>query len=182
MWGLEPHASFSIWMFSPWIQIVLQNLIFKLILIFTLFASIWNDCSKIFEHTPIFLWKCAISDVINGFMRNIYIDITCTCRSSLWIQAYQIYWNRTISSKVIAVYIFRIGRWGFVHPHLIFYPTAFPSYKIWSLENLNFPHSGPKMDCDTLRRQAMYGPCTVHLMRFLAYYVFSYNRRPIGAF
>jgi len=59
----------------------------------------WFSCSKflrqfqmtganIFEQTPYFLWKPAIHDASDGFMGNIYINITCS--SQFWIHAYQI--------------------------------------------------------------------------------------------
>jgi len=54
---------------------------------------------------------------INGFMGNIYINITCS--SPFWIQWCQMCLDWTIPPEVRAVYIFWLGGWGY-EPHASF--------------------------------------------------------------
>jgi len=54
---LSPEALFLISMLSPWAQIVLLNLTFKLALRFKIIPSNWNNWSEIFEYTPTFFVK-----------------------------------------------------------------------------------------------------------------------------
>src|SRR6218665_3388352 len=54
---------------------------------------------------------------INGFMGNMYINITCS--SSFRIQWCQMCLDWAIPTKVRAVYIFRLGGWGY-EPHASF--------------------------------------------------------------
>ena len=92
-WGrfeiLSPGASLFYLNLFPLTQIALLNLAFKVLLEIKLFAFILNNWNNIFEHTPKFLWKCAISDASYDFVENIYIsNISRICISSFWIQAY----------------------------------------------------------------------------------------------
>src|SRR6218665_1845971 len=54
---LSPKTSFFTLMLSPWTQIVLLNLTFKLALRFKIFASNLYNWSEIFEYTPTFFVK-----------------------------------------------------------------------------------------------------------------------------
>ena len=82
--------------------------------------TFWVDFKQleqcIWAH-PHILMKMRHFGAINGFMGNIYINITCS--SPFWIQWCQMCLDWTIPPEVRAVYIFWLGGWGY-EPHASF--------------------------------------------------------------
>jgi len=97
----------------------------------TFYVDLKGMAQNTWAHTH-FLWKFAISDATDDFIWNIYINRTCI--SLFWIQAYQISYYRTILSKVNKMFTYFAFSGFWPPPPNFFYPTAFPSDEIWSLD------------------------------------------------
>ena len=151
---------FFILMLFPWTQVVLLNLTFKLAMRFKVFALNWKNWREIFDYTPTFFVKCAISGAIDGFIGNVHVYISTACSSLFWIQAYQICYDQTIPSKVLANFQTGSRKWNFL-----------------SVYHTNYNHRLP-VNCVT---DLAYSPTLYHIsIRVDIWFLFSlqvWNRR-----